>query len=224
MVRAYRTCAPHQEIHMTRLLPTALLLLQFTLGACAAEEDTLTPQVGSPQGSDKADEQGATRMDSIPIFLEPGESFGTDIVFNAVASMWIEGAPRTATVELQLGDRSRSGVRPMLRSDKDEGRLALQVTNRGDEAIEVTIEGVALNPLLLTTRNCLACHTETKKLVGPSFHEIALKYAGNESAERRLTQTLGLGTVGQFGQIPMPPMELRQSEREDVIRYVLGTK
>ena len=41
---------------------------------------------------------------------------------------------------------------------------------------------VAANEELAKKHNCLACHTVDKKVVGPSYKEIAKKYAGDKSA------------------------------------------
>ena len=33
---------------------------------------------------------------------------------------------------------------------------------------------------------CLTCHTVDKKLVGPSYHDIAVKYKGDKGAEEKI--------------------------------------
>jgi len=57
---------------------------------------------------------------------------------------------------------------------------------------------------LAKKHNCLACHTVEKKLVGPSYKEIAKKYKGQNVAAN-LEQKVKKGGVGVWGQIPMPP-------------------
>ncbi len=52
---------------------------------------------------------------------------------------------------------------------------------------------------------CTACHTKDKKLVGPSFKEIAAKYKGQAAASATLTKKAREGGKGNFGPIPMPP-------------------
>ena len=39
---------------------------------------------------------------------------------------------------------------------------------------------------LLTKYNCTACHTVNSKLVGPSYKEVAAKYAGDAGAAAKL--------------------------------------
>lgn len=56
----------------------------------------------------------------------------------------------------------------------------------------------------LTKAGCMACHAKDKKLVGPSFKDIAAKYKGQDAAAV-LAQKVRSGGKGVFGPIPMPP-------------------
>jgi len=51
---------------------------------------------------------------------------------------------------------------------------------------------------------CMACHAKDKKLVGPSFKDIAAKYKGQD-AVAKLTEKVRKGGAGSFGPIPMSP-------------------
>ncbi len=53
--------------------------------------------------------------------------------------------------------------------------------------------------------NCGGCHTPDKKLVGPSYKDIAAKYKGDAAAPAKLAEKVTKGGVGVWGQIPMPP-------------------
>ncbi len=56
----------------------------------------------------------------------------------------------------------------------------------------------------LTKAGCMACHAKDKKLVGPSFKEIAVKYK-DKDATAALVDKVRKGGSGVFGPIPMPP-------------------
>lgn len=56
----------------------------------------------------------------------------------------------------------------------------------------------------LNKAGCMACHAKDKKLVGPSFKDIAAKYKGQD-ASAALAQKVRSGGKGVFGPIPMPP-------------------
>jgi cytochrome c len=53
--------------------------------------------------------------------------------------------------------------------------------------------------------NCLGCHAEDKKLVGPAYNDIAAKYKGNKEAEAKVLDQIKKGGSGAWGAIPMPP-------------------
>jgi cytochrome c len=52
---------------------------------------------------------------------------------------------------------------------------------------------------------CMACHAKDKKLVGPSFKDIAAKYKGQDVVAK-LTGKVRKGGAGTFGPVPMAPV------------------
>ena len=52
---------------------------------------------------------------------------------------------------------------------------------------------------------CTACHAIDKKLVGPAYKDVAAKYRGNAKAPAMLAERVKKGSVGVWGQVPMPP-------------------
>lgn len=70
---------------------------------------------------------------------------------------------------------------------------------------------------------CLACHTEDKKLVGPSMKEIAAKYKGDKGAVAKLSAKVKKGGAGAWGQIPMPPHpQLKDEDIKKLVEYYLA--
>ena len=59
---------------------------------------------------------------------------------------------------------------------------------------------------VLAASGCLVCHAVDRKLIGPSFHDIALKYERVADAASLLAGSIRKGSVGKWGQIPMPAM------------------
>jgi S-disulfanyl-L-cysteine oxidoreductase SoxD len=57
---------------------------------------------------------------------------------------------------------------------------------------------------LAKAANCFACHALDSKLLGPSFKEIAKKYAADGSAAGLLAVRVKNGAQGVWGAIPMP--------------------
>ena len=57
---------------------------------------------------------------------------------------------------------------------------------------------------LAKKNNCFACHTVDKKLVGPSFKDVAARYRGDAGAEARLADKIAKGGGGVWGAMAMP--------------------
>jgi cytochrome c len=56
----------------------------------------------------------------------------------------------------------------------------------------------------MTKAGCMACHAKDKKLVGPSFKDIAAKYKGQD-ATAKLMEKVRKGGSGVYGPVPMAP-------------------
>lgn len=61
---------------------------------------------------------------------------------------------------------------------------------------------------------CLNCHAVDKKLVGPSYKEVAAKYKGDAGAEAKLTKKVIDGGSGVWGKMPMPANKGKISDEE----------
>lgn len=71
--------------------------------------------------------------------------------------------------------------------------------------------------------NCMACHTVEKRLVGPSYQEIAKRYAGNKDAVRLLSEKVKKGGKDVWGPIPMPPNPaVKDADIETLVRWILA--
>lgn len=81
------------------------------------------------------------------------------------------------------------------------------------------------NAELAKKHNCLACHTVDKKVVGPSYKEVAAKYSGDKAAEAKLAEKVKKGGVGVWGQVPMPPNAgVPDGEVKALVSWILQQK
>ncbi len=72
---------------------------------------------------------------------------------------------------------------------------------------------------------CMTCHTVDKKLVGPSYKDVAAKYASDKTAEAKLVDKVKKGGVGVWGQIPMPPNDkVPDADLKALVKWVLAAK
>lgn len=70
---------------------------------------------------------------------------------------------------------------------------------------------------------CTACHAVDKKLVGPSYADVAKKYAGQKDAEAMLAGTIRKGSTGKWGPVPMPPNAgPSDDEVKALAKWILG--
>ncbi len=84
----------------------------------------------------------------------------------------------------------------------------------------------AMASLELATKSaCTACHAVDKKLVGPSYKDVAAKYAGQKDAVDKLSQKVIKGGVGAWGQIPMPAnAQVNEAEAKKLVTWILSLK
>ena len=91
-------------------------------------------------------------------------------------------------------------------------------------AVFVTSPALA-SPELAQKKNCLACHATDKKVVGPSYKDVAAKYAGQKDAADKLAEKIMKGSSGVWGQVPMPANpQVNAAEAKQLATWVLSQK
>ena len=72
---------------------------------------------------------------------------------------------------------------------------------------------------------CFACHAVDKKLVGPSYKDVAAKYRGDKGAAAKLFDKVKKGGTGAWGQVPMPPnAQVPDADIKALVKWVLSQK
>ena len=81
------------------------------------------------------------------------------------------------------------------------------------------------NEALARKNDCLGCHAVAVKLVGPAFKEVATKYAGHSDAAELLVKSILNGSVGKWGDLPMPAHpKLSAADTKKLVEWVLKAK
>lgn len=75
---------------------------------------------------------------------------------------------------------------------------------------------------LAKAKNCMACHSVDTKLVGPSYKDVAEKYAGEDDAVSHLAKSIKEGSSGTWGPVPMPPNAVSDEEAEALATWITG--
>lgn len=78
---------------------------------------------------------------------------------------------------------------------------------------------------LIGQSDCLTCHKVSERVVGPSYQEIADRYAGQAGAEDSLAIKVIQGGAGNWGQVPMTPHpNLSHDDAVAMVKYILLLK
>ena len=78
---------------------------------------------------------------------------------------------------------------------------------------------------LVSKSNCFTCHKIDEKLVGPSYREIANKYASQSDAVEALGEKVVKGGSGVWGTVPMlAHPEISKDDAELMVKYILLLK
>lgn len=70
---------------------------------------------------------------------------------------------------------------------------------------------------------CTACHNKEKKIVGPSYKQIAEKYKGQD-VTAKLMEKVRKGGSGVYGPVPMtpnPPGKINDAELKAAVEFIL---
>lgn len=71
---------------------------------------------------------------------------------------------------------------------------------------------------------CNQCHAKDKKLLAPSYKDMAAKYKGDATAPEKLAERVRNGSKGVWGPAPMPPTDpavLNDRDLKTVVAWIL---
>jgi len=78
---------------------------------------------------------------------------------------------------------------------------------------------------LASSRNCMACHSVDRKIVGPAYKNVAEKYRNDKTAADRLASKIMKGGAGVWGPVPMPAnVQVSEAEAKKLAAWVLSLK
>ena len=90
-------------------------------------------------------------------------------------------------------------------------------------AVSVAAPALA-DQALATSKNCMACNAVDKKLVGPSYKDVAKKYTGQKDAADKLAAKIMKGGSGVWGAIPMPANpQVNEADAKKLAAWVLAS-
>ncbi len=76
---------------------------------------------------------------------------------------------------------------------------------------------------LIASSDCLGCHKEQEKLVGPAYKDVAAKYPPTEENIDKLAKKVIAGGSGVWGEVPMTPHpNLALNDAKEMVKYILS--
>jgi len=77
--------------------------------------------------------------------------------------------------------------------------------------------------VLINASDCRTCHIDNKKLIGPSYKEVAEKYA--EEDIEVIADRIIKGSTGIWGKLPMAPhLEINKDQAKAMVMYIMSLK
>lgn len=91
-------------------------------------------------------------------------------------------------------------------------------------ATQVNAADAAAAQALAQKSGCLACHSMDKKVLGPSYKDVAAKYKGDKTAEAKLIEKVKKGGSGTWGPMPMPPNspQVKDADIKTIVEWILS--
>lgn len=79
---------------------------------------------------------------------------------------------------------------------------------------------------IISVSRCLTCHHADETINGPSFRDIAMRYAGRpDTIVSHLARKVINGGAGEWGEVNMiPQSHVTQADAEKMVRYILSVK
>jgi cytochrome c len=99
-------------------------------------------------------------------------------------------------------------------------------TNANKTGTENTGTSNAPGAKLIAGSDCGTCHKVDQKVIGPSFNDVAAKYAGaTDATVDTLANKIIKGGSGNWGTVPMTPHPaLTPADAQTIVKYILSLK
>jgi cytochrome c len=78
---------------------------------------------------------------------------------------------------------------------------------------------------LFKKNGCAACHAVAKKMVGPSYADVAAKYKNDKDAQSKLELKVRNGGAGVWSALAMPPQKTpTDNDIKALVKWILSQK
>jgi cytochrome c len=165
----------------------------------------------------------------------PGKEFGGTAKPDVQAKACMKDCPAEGKITSQLPSFARNAHGNLAEQNRLVGAQRGVDTSRPEGAApsgahdaaapapadtKVAAAAASQMPLdLLQKNSCTACHAVDRKVVGPSWSDVAKKHAGKTEY---IAGKIRSGGSGVWGQIPMPPQTLSAEDAKRIAQWLAG--
>lgn len=152
--------------------------------------------------------------------LWPGKEFGGTARPDVTAKACMKDCPVEPKVASMLPDFARNAHGNLAEQNRlvgpQRGANTAAAATTATPAVAAPAAGKAPTAAL-QKNSCTACHAPDRKLVGPSWADIARKHAGKADY---LSERIRSGSTGVWGNIPMPPQAMAPEDARQVGQWL----
>jgi len=163
----------------------------------------------------------------------PGKEFGGAAKPDVQAKACVKDCPVDGKITSQLPAFARNAHGNLAEQNRLVGAQHGVDTSRSEGAPAASGQGTAPAPStkvaaagssqmpleLLQKNSCTACHAVDRKVVGPSWSDVAKKHAGKAEY---IADKIRSGGSGTWGQIPMPPQTISAEDAGRIAQWLAG--
>lgn len=91
-------------------------------------------------------------------------------------------------------------------------------------APKVVTDPITEGKSIIEGSDCLGCHKLDKKMIGPSYKEVAAKYENTPENVEMLAEKILKGSSGVWGDVPMPAHGFSKENAKFMAQYILSSK
>ncbi len=140
-----------------------------------------------------------------------------------VAERVEQAAEATAEAAEEAADAATAAVAQAADAVEEAASAAVESATQTQGGTDVAPLSAVEAENLAKAKNCMACHALDRKLVGPSYKEVAEKRAGEDGAVAILAEKIQKGGSGVYGPVPMPPNpQVNAQEAAQLAQWILS--
>jgi cytochrome c551/c552 len=140
---------------------------------------------------------------------------------DVAATACMKDCPVDANVASSLPDFARNAHGNLADQNRlvgaQRGAQTAAAPGAAAPATALAAAGPAVPNELLSKNSCTACHAADRKMIGPSWAEIAAKHAGKSDY---LAGKIKSGGSGVWGSMPMPPQQISAEEAKTIADWL----